>query len=208
MTYEELVEKVSKNYNDADANSVNEHVAVQFNVYGEGEGAFYVELNGGKVYVQPYEYYDRDAIVSATADAVVDVTAGKSTFQEAVESGVFNVQGNLGKFLFLDEVVIKKAAETATASKKEATVDETKEEKKAVAKKSTEEKKAAPKKAVEKKTVEKKAEVKKAAPKKTAEKKSSTAKKTTTASKKATTAKKDVVIDLVVKKEETKVPVK
>ena len=34
----------------------------QFNVTGEAEGIFYAEVKEGKLYVEPYEYYDRDAI--------------------------------------------------------------------------------------------------------------------------------------------------
>ena len=62
MTYEEIFNK-SKNLilaNDIDG--LEGHIAVQVNITGEGEGAFYIELKDGKVYVEPYEYYDRDCI--------------------------------------------------------------------------------------------------------------------------------------------------
>ena len=48
-------------------NSV-ENTAVEFNVYGEGEGAFYIEIKDGKVSLEPYEYYDRDAKIIISAN--------------------------------------------------------------------------------------------------------------------------------------------
>ena len=33
---------------------------MEFEIEGEAEGAFYVELLDGKVDVEPFEYYDRD----------------------------------------------------------------------------------------------------------------------------------------------------
>ena len=77
MTYEELVKKLKTAYAKADASAIEEHVAVQFNVTGEGEGALYLEVSDGKIDIQPYEYYDRDAIVVTGADTLVDIAAGK-----------------------------------------------------------------------------------------------------------------------------------
>ena len=56
--FEKLVSK-------ADASDISEHLAVQYNVTGEGEGAFYMEVKDGKVEVQPYDYKDRDILVTA-----------------------------------------------------------------------------------------------------------------------------------------------
>lgn len=64
MTYEELVKEVKKNYGALDASNIKEHVAVQFNIEGEAEGAFYVEIADSNVDVEPFEYYDRDAVVT------------------------------------------------------------------------------------------------------------------------------------------------
>ena len=49
MTYEELVEKARNTYGKADAGKIKEHVAIQFNVTGEAEGIFYLEIADGKV---------------------------------------------------------------------------------------------------------------------------------------------------------------
>ena len=47
---------------DADVSDIQEHLAYQFNITGEAEGIFYAEVKEGKLYVEPYEYFDRDAM--------------------------------------------------------------------------------------------------------------------------------------------------
>ena len=65
MTYEEVFSQVKKIFMEADVSGEKEHLAFQFNIAGEGEGAFYAEVKEGVLYVEPYEYYDRDAILPA-----------------------------------------------------------------------------------------------------------------------------------------------
>ena len=84
MVYEEIVGKMKAAYEAADAGGITEHAAIQFNISGEGEGAFYIEVAGGKVYVQPYEYYDRDAIVTTNASTLLEIAEGKLNIQDAV----------------------------------------------------------------------------------------------------------------------------
>ena len=55
MTYEELVARVSEAMKLAKVSRQVGHVAFQFNVEGEAEGIFYLEIADGKVNVEPYE---------------------------------------------------------------------------------------------------------------------------------------------------------
>lgn len=77
MKYEEIVSRVKEIFEKADVSEYKNHLAIQFNITGEGEGAFYVELTDGKAYVEPYEYYDRDIIVTLTADELFSLISGK-----------------------------------------------------------------------------------------------------------------------------------
>jgi hypothetical protein len=163
MTYEELVKKVETAYAKADASAVAEHVAVQFNITGEGEGALYLEVADGKIDIQPFEYYDRDAIITTTADTLADIASGKLLMVDAYTNGQLFVDGNLEKVSLLKDIVIKK-----TTARKAA-------EKKTPAKKAPAKKEAAPK--AEKKTTAKKAEAAKAEATKTEAAKKTPAKK-------------------------------
>lgn len=148
MTYEELVKKAKETYGKADASKISEHVAIQFNVTGEAEGAFYIEIADGKVNVEPYEYFDRDVIVTTDAETLIKMAEGKLGMEAAYLTGKIKAEGNLTKGLMLKELAAKKTAKK-TAAKKTT-------EKKPVAKK-TAEKKPATKSAEEKKPAAKKA---------------------------------------------------
>lgn len=118
MTYEELVEQVQEAYKDADASKVKEHLAIQFNVVGEAAGAFYLEVADGKVNVQPYEYYDRDALVTTKAAVLEEIAAGKLDVVKAFLTGKIKVEGNVGKAALLKEIPVK-SPEKAKKSVKE-----------------------------------------------------------------------------------------
>ena len=164
MTYEEIVSYVSKKATKLKAKG---EAAVQVDITGEGEGAFYVAVKEGKIEVAPYEYFDHDAKVIADGNDFIAYLDGKA------DANVLEIQGDADKAAIIKELVSKPAAKAAAkpAEKKAAPA-------KATAKPA--EKKAAPAKAAAKpveKTVEKKAEPAKAAePVKAAEKKAEPAK--------------------------------
>lgn len=108
MTYEELVKKAKDTYGKADARRITEHVAIQFNIVGEAEGIFYLEIADGKVNIEPYEYYDRDVIVITDAKTLIKMAEGKLGIEAAYLTGKIKAEGNLGKGLLLKELVSKK----------------------------------------------------------------------------------------------------
>lgn len=103
MTYEEVFEKVKKLFMSADASKVDEHLAFQFNITGEGQGIFYAEVKDGRIFVEPYEYYDRDAIFICTADTLLKLAAGKLDPVFAFTTGKLKVEGSLEQALKLQK---------------------------------------------------------------------------------------------------------
>ncbi len=73
MTYEKLVEKVKDAVKTARVSKTVGHIAFQFNIEGEGHGAFYLEISDGKIDVEPYEYFDRNLIIVTTADVLIQM---------------------------------------------------------------------------------------------------------------------------------------
>ena len=173
MTYEEIVSYVSKKATKLKAKS---EAAVQVDITGEGEGAFYVAVKEGKIEVAPYEYFDHDAKVVADGNEFIAYLDGKA------DESVLSIIGDVEKAAIIKELVSKapaKAAAKPAAEKKAAPA-------KAAAKPA--EKKAEPVKAAEK-PVEKKAEPVKAA-EKPAEKKAEPAKAAAKPAEKKEAAKK------------------
>ncbi len=116
MTYEEVVKKVKANLKKADAGKVGEHVAVQFDITGEGEGAFYMEVKDGAVEVEPFEYYENDIKVSASAEDVIAITSGKISYTELLSDG--RASGDGIKASKLDAMEFKAAAAKKAPAKK------------------------------------------------------------------------------------------
>ncbi|MGN0355811.1 MAG: SCP2 sterol-binding domain-containing protein [Muricoprocola sp.] len=105
MTYADLFSEFRSQFMTADVSDVKEHLAYQFNVIGEAEGIFYVEVKDGVLYVEPYEYFDRDVIFIATADVFLDIAAGKLDPVLAFTLKKLRVEGNMDKALKLQELI-------------------------------------------------------------------------------------------------------
>ena len=78
MSYEEVFTKVKEIFMKADVSRVEEHLAFQFNITGEGEGVFYAEVK----------------VASGKLDPVFAFTTGK-----------LKVEGSLEKALMLQMFV-------------------------------------------------------------------------------------------------------
>ena len=104
MTYQELVSKLKDTYQEKDASKISEHLAIQFNIQGEAEGALYLEIANGQLHVEPYEYYDRDIFTTSAADLLA-LAQGSLDILEAYQSGKISAEGNLAKALLLNEIV-------------------------------------------------------------------------------------------------------
>ena len=105
MSYEEVFAKVKEIFRKADVSRVEEHLAFQFNITGEGEGAFYAEVKDGILRVEPYEYYDRDAMFICSADTLMKLASGKLDPVSAFTTGKLKVEGSLEKALMLQKFV-------------------------------------------------------------------------------------------------------
>lgn len=116
MKYEEIVAKVKKAYEKLV--NTGEHLAAQVNITGEGEGAFYIEGKDQNINVEPYEYYDRDLIITGSADEILNIVKGKSTLGQAVEQGRVFVSGNIGRIAEFDVMAAKPVKSSTRKSTK------------------------------------------------------------------------------------------
>ena len=149
MKYEEIIEFVQKNLKTTEAKKIEKHIAVEFDIYGEGEGAFYVEVKDGTITVEPYEYYDRDAKVYITADELAKLVNGEKAPEESYTEGILMIEGDIDAAQELIKLV--KAPAKKTASKPVA--------KKAPAKKETAQKTVKAEKAIVEDTKKKSSKV-------------------------------------------------
>ena len=105
MTYADMFSKVKEMLMGADVSDIHEHLAYQFNITGEAEGIFYAEVKDGRLYVEPYEYFDRDAIFTGSAATFMRIAEGKLDPVAAVGLMKLKVEGNIDKALRFKEQI-------------------------------------------------------------------------------------------------------
>ena len=106
MTYADLFYEIKGKFMGADVSDIHEHLAFQFNIEDpEAGGIFYVEVKEGVLYVEPYEYYDRDAIFICAPDVLLKIADGEMDPVAAFTEQKLRVEGNIEKALRLKEII-------------------------------------------------------------------------------------------------------
>lgn len=105
MTYEEIVAATREEFLKKDASKLDGHLAVQIDIIGEGEGAFYIELKDHEIHVEPYEYYDHDVKLIASAKTFIKLSDGTMDSVAAYLTGKLKVEGDLGKAMEFQKIV-------------------------------------------------------------------------------------------------------
>ncbi len=159
MTFFEAFENVKKSMKTAKADKIDGHLAIQVNLNDpDASGICYIEVKDNSLFIEPYDYYDRDAIIHISSTNLAKIMTGKLDFDKAIEDKLLVIEGDFERAAEIKKLVKKPAARKSTtkkpAEKKEVTA---KEEKAAQPKKATAKKPVATeKKATAKKTTTKK----------------------------------------------------
>lgn len=104
MTFEEILATVREKSKEIDA-AKTDFLAVQVNLTGENGGVFYVEIKGGKVSVEPYEYNDRSCAITMAPENFMKFIDGKLDPVLAFTTGKLKVEGDVGKALEFSKLV-------------------------------------------------------------------------------------------------------
>lgn len=127
MTYADFFYDMKGRFMGADVSDIHEHLAFEFDIEDEeAGGAFYVEVKDGTLYVEPYEYYDRDARFICAPEVLVKIADGEMDPVWAFTTQKLKVEGNIEKALRLKEIIEAKQREIKAAAEKQ----QKKEEKK------------------------------------------------------------------------------
>ncbi len=105
MNYQEIVKTVQDLCKGADISDYNKHLAVEVQITGEGEGVFYIEARDGKVYVEPYDYHDRDVRLITSADNFIKIANGELDPVKAFFTGKLKIDGSVDKALEFKNIV-------------------------------------------------------------------------------------------------------
>ncbi|MCI8966194.1 MAG: SCP2 sterol-binding domain-containing protein [Lachnospiraceae bacterium] len=112
MTYADFFYEIKGKFMGADVSDIHEHLAYQFNIEDEeAGGAFYVEVKDGELYVEPYEYYDRDAMFISSPEVFRKIAEGQMDPVWAFTTQKLRVEGNIDKALKLNDIIQRKKKE-------------------------------------------------------------------------------------------------
>ena len=100
MTYESIVAATRTKFYSADVSNVQGTMAFQINIEGKAvNGIFYIEIKDGQVHVEPYEYYDRNAIIHINGTNWIKLINGKLNPVVAFTTGKLTVDGDVNAAL-------------------------------------------------------------------------------------------------------------
>ena len=106
MTFQEAFDKLKIILLTADTTGFSGHFAIQVNLTNKDcGGIFYIEWKDNALYVEPYDYYDRNVMVSAMAGDLVRILEGRMNPQKALESGKLEIEGDAAVLLALLQAI-------------------------------------------------------------------------------------------------------
>lgn len=106
MTVDQLIGKVYNRLKDKDYQQrQGRMLAIQINLTGKIGGVFYIEILDGVLSVMPYEYIDRDALISTTMTNFDKILTGRLNPTTAFAEGKIKIEGNVDKVLLLTELM-------------------------------------------------------------------------------------------------------
>ena len=108
MTFEDMFAQVKGLLAQADASGIGERLAYQVNIPGEAQGTFYLEVKDGALRVEPYDYHDRDALFTCSAETLFKIASGQTDPVAAVFLGKLKVEGSIDKALKLKSLLPSK----------------------------------------------------------------------------------------------------
>ena len=105
ITYAMIVDRLRAGIGTSTLKDNHGHMAVQINVTGEGAGELYIEINDYKIEIQPYQYYDRDALVTISSEDLLNIISGKLEAEDAYRDGRIKYNGEAKILVVLNKII-------------------------------------------------------------------------------------------------------
>ena len=94
MEFQTVFNKIKGGLTDIDTSKLDRDFAVQVNLTGEGEGAFYIANKNGEFQVEPYTYNDRNGAVTVDCALLAKILAGEASAEANLALGKIKIEGN------------------------------------------------------------------------------------------------------------------
>lgn len=138
MDFIKKFKKIKEKFNNAETANLTSDFAIQVNMTDEDcGGAFYVANIDGAFSVEPYDYIDHTAMVTAASNEFEKLIGRRIGFDTAVNSGKIVIDGNIEHVKIMTELFPKPVRKPAAKKDVEKKTSSKIAEKKAPAKKTT-----------------------------------------------------------------------
>ena len=134
MTFENALKRIKTAFANVDASKLAD-MAVQVTLSDEDcGGTFYFKKEGSDLLVEGYDYRDNDAVIDIQRKSFMDILAGKTTLDVAIEKGTATVKGDFEKIDTLKVAIPKYVAPAKKPAAKKTEAPKNTEAKKTVKK--------------------------------------------------------------------------
>ncbi len=97
MSFDKLFRTFKETFMRADVSEFDDKVTFEFQVNGEGEGVFSVEIVDGDIIIEPTENVERDALLIASGNTIWEICQGNLDPMLAFAVGRMKIVGNIQK---------------------------------------------------------------------------------------------------------------
>ncbi len=96
VTVDTIIEKLKSKIVTAKAADIKGKIAIDIKLYGTFEHHMYILVDNGQVFVEPYEYNDRDIDVSVSVENALAIIDGKISVKDALINEQLLAYGKIG----------------------------------------------------------------------------------------------------------------
>lgn len=122
MNFIQAFNNIKELFDGVDTSVLEKDFAIQVNLVNKDcGGAFYIAYKDGVFAVEPYDYHDRDALVTAMYGDFTRLMTGKLNPEKVLESGKIALEGDRGIAAELIKLIQKPAPAKKAAPVKKAT---------------------------------------------------------------------------------------
>ena len=89
MNFEEIFSRTKEYLTQCGDIDYKSHLAVEVFIKGDGSGTFYIEVNDGKIAVEPYDYHDHDCKLIVSAKNFFKLADGSLRLLERIRKSNF-----------------------------------------------------------------------------------------------------------------------
>lgn len=119
MTFQDAFSAVKATFKPTKAKKIEDHLAIQIHFTDpDAQGDMYLEVEEGKLSVEPYDYHDRDALFQVNSRDLIKILNAKLSLEEALATDRLVIEGDVDRAMEFKKLVRAACSKPAKPTKK------------------------------------------------------------------------------------------